>query len=173
MAHPTGPSPRRIASLSLLAAVLSCGSNTSIDPGPDFVLSQTVFDQNYFYCHVEPDMLFAPAYRCGSGDPSKGDPNNGCHFNPSAVTGMALISHPLIDCGGGDSPLDPTQVGESSPAQSNYEAASLEMNSDYTTAPIYVRPSSYMGQNPAAHPRAIFPQGDANVVTLLSTWATK
>jgi hypothetical protein len=168
-----GPSLRRMAGLTILASMLSCGSNASIDPGPDFVLSQTVFDQNYFYCHVEPDMLFASAYMCGSGDPTKGDPNSGCHFNPSAVTGMVLFNHPLIDCGGGDVPLDPTQVSEGSLAQSNYEAASLEMSSDYTTAPIYARPSSYMGQSPAAHPRAIFPQGDPNVVTLLSTWASQ
>jgi hypothetical protein len=164
---------RRVAQITFLAGGLSCGSSASIDPGPDFIVSQTVFDQSYFYCHVEPDLLFAPAYRCGSGDPSKGDPNNGCHFDPSAVTGMALIDHPLIDCGGGDAPLDPTQVAAGSPAQSNYAAASLEMNRDYTTAPIYVRPSSYMGQSPAAHPRAIFAEGDGNVVMLLSTWATK
>jgi len=161
---------RRIARVTFLASMVSC---VSIDPGPQFVLSQTVFDQDYFYCHVEPGMLFAPNYMCGAGDPSKGDPNNGCHFNASAVTGMVLINHPLVDCGGGDVPVDPTQVGEGSPAQSNYQAASLEMSADYTTAPIFVRPSSYMGQNPTAHPRAIFDQSDMNVNMLLSTWATK
>jgi hypothetical protein len=161
---------RRVARVTFLASMLSC---VSIDPGSDPVLPETVFDANYFYCHVEPDMIFAPAYMCGSGDPSKGDSGNGCHFNSSAVTGMPLINHPLIDCGGGDVPLDLTTVGQGSPAQSNYQAASLEMSSDYTTAPIFVRPSSYMGQPPSAHPRAIFDQSDPNVVMLLSTWATK
>jgi hypothetical protein len=162
---------RRVAWVVVLAPMLDC---TSVDPGPDFVLPQTVFDANYFYCHVEPDFMFAQAYSCGSGDPSKGDSGNGCHFNPSAVTGMALINHPLIDCGGGDVPLDLTQVGSGSPAESNYEAASLEMSTDYTTAPIFVRPSSYMGQPPTAHPRAIFEQTtDTNVQMLLSTWASK
>lgn len=162
---------RRIVQVALLATtMLSC---VSIDPGQDFVLPQTVFDQDYFYCHVEPGMLFASAYMCGPGDPTKGDRPNGCHFNPSSVTGMVLIDHPLIDCGGGDVPLDLTQVGEGSPAQSNYQSASLEMSTDYTTAPIFVRPSSYKGLPPSAHPRAIFDQSDPNVNMLLSTWATR
>jgi len=86
---------------------------------------------------------------------------------------MALINHPVIDCGGGDIPLDPTTVAEGSPAQSNLGAASLEMSTDYTTAAMYTRPSSNNGVPPAAHPRAIFAQGDPTIVMLLSTWATK
>jgi hypothetical protein len=161
---------RRIARVTFLASMLSC---TSIDPGQNPVLPQTVFDANYFYCYVEPGLIFGPNYMCGAGDPTKGDPPNGCHFNPSAVTGMVMINHPAIDCGGGDVPLDLTQVGPGSPAQSNLESASLEMSTDYTTAPMFVRPSSYMGQPPSAHPRAIFDQSDPFVNMLLSTWASK
>jgi len=154
--------------LSLLFLLPSC---TSIDPGSDFVVPETTFDANYFYCHVEPGLIFA--YSCGTGDPSKGDPSNGCHFNASAVSGMALINHPAIDCGGGDIPVDLTQVGSGSPAQSNLGAVSLEMSKDYTTAALYTRPSSVNGQRPAAHPRAVFDQSDMTVVMLLSTWASK
>jgi hypothetical protein len=161
---------RRGALLLLPPLMLGC---VSVDPGPDFVVPETVFDQNYFYCFVEPGIMLNPMYACGSGDPSKGDPSNGCHFNPSAVSGMILIDHPVIDCGGGDVPLDLTQVGPGSPAQSNLESASLEMSTDYTTAPMFVRPSSYMGQPPSAHPRAIFDQSDPFVNMLLSTWASK
>jgi hypothetical protein len=156
--------------LSLLILLLSC---TSIDPGPDFVVPQTVFDANYFYCHIEPGIIFSPSYLCGAGDPSKGDPNNGCHFNPSAVSGMALINHPVIDCGGGDIPVDLTQVGVGSPAQSNLASVSTEMSTDYTTAAMFTRPSSLNGVPPAAHPRAIFDQRDPVINMLLSTWASK
>jgi hypothetical protein len=143
----------------------------SVDPGEDFVNPEPNFDANYFYCHVEPGLIFA--YSCGTGDPSKGDRANGCHFNPSAVSGMALLDHPAIDCGGGDTPMDLTQVGIGSPAQSNLSAVSLEMSKQYTTAALFTRPSSFNGQAPAAHPRAIFDQSDPTVNMLLSTWASK
>lgn len=152
---------RRAAWAALLAPLLGC---TTVDPGPNFVVPNTTFDEDYFYCHVEPELIFAKS--CGSGDPSKGDPPNGCHFNSAVVSGMALINHPAVDCGGGDHPVDRTQVGTGSPAQSNYEAASLEMNKDYTSAPLFVRPS---GSN---HPRVIFDSNDPQVNQLLATWAS-
>jgi hypothetical protein len=156
------------ALLSCLPLLLGC---TSVDPGNDFVVPETVFDANYFYCHVEPGLIFA--YSCGTGDPSQGDKANGCHFNPSAVSGMALLNHPAIDCGGGDIPVDLTQVGTGSPAQSNLAAVSLEMSKDYTTAALFTRPSDASGCPPAAHPRCVFQTNDQTVVTLLSTWASK
>jgi len=152
---------RRAAWAALLAPLLGC---TTVDPGPNYVVANTTFDEDYFYCHVEPELIFAKS--CGSGDPSKGDPPNGCHFNSSAVSGMALINHPAVDCGGGDHPVDRTQIGTGSPAQSNYEAVSLEMNKDYTSAPLFVRPS---GSN---HPRVIFDSNDPQVNQLLATWAS-
>ena len=131
----------------------------------NFVVPQTTFDPDYFYCHVEPGFIFAN--KCGSGDPSKGDPPNGCHFTSSVVSGMALIDHMPVDCGGGDHPVSTTQTGTGSAAEGNYEAVSLEMNTDYTTAPVFVRPS---GSN---HPRQIFSTNDMTVNQLLSTWASK
>jgi hypothetical protein len=47
------------------------------------------------------------------------------------------------------------------------------MSTGWESAPIYVRPSGYMGQGPTAHPKAVFQQGDTTVVTLLSTCATQ
>jgi hypothetical protein len=151
---------RRGACVMLVVPLPGC---TSIDPGPDFQSPDTVFDADYFYCHVEPELIFEK--KCGSGDPSKGDQSNGCHFNSSVVTGMALIDHPAVDCGGGDHPVDSTQIGTGSPAQGNYAAASLEMTHQYITAPIFVRPS---GNN---HPRQIFDPTDPQVNQLLATWA--
>jgi hypothetical protein len=162
---------RRVAGVTLLLLLALSTGCVSVDPGGDFADPDPDFDANYFYCHVEPGLIFA--YSCGTGDPSKGDRANGCHFNPSAVSGMALLEHPVIDCGGGDIPVDLTQVGTGSPAQSNLSAVSLEMSKDYTTATLFTRPSSYHGTPPAAHPRAIFDQSDPTVNLLLSTWASK
>jgi hypothetical protein len=150
-----------LALCAVAAAGVGC---TTVDPGPDFVIPVETFDANYFYCHVEPQVLTAK--KCGPGDPALGDPANGCHFNSAAVSGMALIQHPVIDCGGGDEPLDSTQVGEGSPAQSNLQAASLEMSRDYLDAPIVVRPT---GHN---HPRAVYTLSDP-VVSIIGTWASK
>jgi hypothetical protein len=157
------------ALLPCLPVLFQC---TSVDPGPDFVVQETVFDANFFYCHVEPQLIFQ--YNCGPGDPTMGDPSNGCHFNPSAVSGMALIDHPAIDCGGGDVPLDLTQVGSGSPATSNLQAVSLEMSTDYTTSAIYTRPSDASGCPPPAHPRCVFSQtNNPDVGLLLAAWAAK
>ena len=146
----------------LLATLLGC---TSIDPGSNLVVPPTSFDPDYFYCHVEPQFIFGAAYKCGPGDPSKGDSGN-CHFS-SAVPGMELQDHPPINCGGGDHPVDLSALGTGSMAVSNYTAVSLEMNADYTSAPVYVRP---LGNT---HPRSIFTSQDSFVAQILATWAAK
>jgi hypothetical protein len=153
---------RRAALVALLASTLAC---TSVDPGENFRPPVVSFDADYFYCHVEPELIFA--LRCGPGDTSKGDTGNGCHFNPGAVTGMHILDHPAVNCGGGDHPVDQTQVGTGSPAQGNFQQASFEMNREYRTAPIFTRPS---GSN---HPRQIFDPSDPQVNLLLATWAMK
>jgi hypothetical protein len=146
----------------LVAAATGC---TTVDPGANFVIPDVTFNADYFYCHVEPELIFAK--NCGPGDPSLGDKANSCHYNPSAVSGMQLIQHPPVNCGGGDHPVDTSQTGTGGPAQSNLEAVSLEMSTDWQTAPLFVRPS---GNN---HPRAVFSQSDSQVRTLLMTWAAQ
>ena len=136
---------------------------TTVDPGNDFVIPDQTFNANYFYCFVEPQVLVAK--KCGTGDTTLGDASNGCHFNSSAVSGMALIQHAPITCANG-APVDSTTVGAGSPAQSNLQAASLEMSTDYLNAPIIIRPT---GHN---HPRQIFTTSDP-VVDIIKTWATK
>jgi len=146
------------------AVAVAAGACTTVDPGPDFVIPDQTFDADYFYCHVEPEVLFAK--HCGDGDTAAGDPGSGCHYNSSAVSGMALRQHAPIDCGGGDHPVDRTQVGTGGAAASNLTAASIEMSKDYLTAPIVVRPS---GQN---HPRKIFDL-NAPAVAVIKTWASR
>jgi hypothetical protein len=147
----------RGARLALLLPAIAC---TTIDPGSDFVVPQEVFDANYYYCHVEPK--FIGAKKCGPGEASD---NGSCHFS-SSVSGMSLLDHPAIDCGGGDRPLDMTSTAGA--AQSNFQAVSFEMSHVYMTAPLFVRPS-----NGANHPRVVFSATDAVVNQLLSTWASK
>jgi hypothetical protein len=153
--------------------LLACSSCTSVsvDPGHDFSVPLVAFDANFYYCHVEPQLIFQ--YNCGPGDPSKGDANNGCHYNPAVVSGMILFQHDPIDCGGGEVPLDPTLVASGSAAQNDFQSVQLEMSKVYTQSQLFTRPSSFQGQNPTAHPRAIFDQGDQTIQQLLSTWASK
>lgn len=149
--------------LLLTAASLSAAACTTVDPGPHFVVPDQQFDADYFFCHVEPELLFAR--RCGAGDPGV-DPPNSCHFNSSAVSGMALVDHPPVDCGGGDRPISRGSIGPSSPAQGNLQATSLEMSRDYLTAPLFVRPT---GQN---HPRTVLAPDDP-VVEVIRQWAQR
>jgi hypothetical protein len=160
VADPT--TTRRGTLAALVVPLLGC---TTIDPGANFVVPSETFDADYFYCHVEPSFIFAR--KCGTGDPSQGDAANGCHFNPSSVSGMALQNHPPVNCGGGDHPVDQTQTGSGGPAADNLQSVSIEMSRQYTQAPLFVRPT---GHN---HPRQIFSPNDPQVQQLLSTWASK
>ena len=144
----------------------------TIDPGPNFEVPLSVFNEDFFYCHVEPEYLFAAQTQCGPGQ--SGD-NNNCHFNSSAVSGMALQDHPLIDCGGGDHPANSAAgtgaIGPGSPAQNNFSSASLEMSRecvDYATcqAAILTRPTST-----TAHPRQIFDPNDPTLPAVIFKWA--
>src|SRR5437773_6715573 len=112
-----GPHVRALPLALALCCALGCDT---VDPGPNFVVPDERFDEDYFYCHVEPEVLFAK--KCGSGE--AGD-NGNCHFNASAVSGMALRDHPAVDCGGGDHPTSRAQVGAGGPAQGNLQAATL------------------------------------------------
>ena len=150
-----------LAGFALLCFALSGVSCQSVDPGPNFVIAQENFNEDFFFCYVEPQYLTAK--KCGAGEASDG---GRCHFNSSAVSGMALRDHAPIACDAAGHPTDRSQVSTGSLARANFTAASLEMSRDYQTAPILVRP---LGAN---HPRAIFPMGDA-AIGVLQQWAAK
>lgn len=151
---------RAASGAAMLASALSVCACSTVDPGPNFVVPDENYDADFFFCRIEPELLFAK--RCGSGDP--GD-NGGCHFNSSAVSGMALADHAPVDCADGR-PVNRAQVGAGSGAQGNLQAASLVMSRDYLTAPLYLRPT---GQN---HPRPIFAPDDP-VVEVIREWAQR
>lgn len=151
------------ASVALSAVAALSWSCTTVDLGPNFVVPDEQFDADFFFCRIEPELLIAK--KCGPGDPAAGDPSNGCHFNSSAVSGMALSPHPQVDCVDGH-PVNRGQVGAGSGAQGNLQSVSLVMSRDYLTAPLYLRPT---GQN---HPRTVFPREDP-VVEVIRQWAAK
>ncbi|MBX3189894.1 MAG: hypothetical protein KF819_22905 [Labilithrix sp.] len=148
-----------VAVLAFAAASWGC---STVDPGPNFVVPDEQFDADFFFCRVEPELL--TARKCGPGEPGL-DPPNGCHFNSSAVSGMALAPHPPIDCADGR-PTNRAQIGAGSAAQGNLQAATLVMSRDFQTAPIFLRPT---GLN---HPRAIFPREDP-IADVIREWAQR
>ena len=150
---------------ALLAIVATQPACTSVDPGPDFVIPDETFDADYFYCEVEPKLLVT--FKCGPGDPSKGDPPNsdGCHYS-SAVSGMELKMHTRPSRAPATTPPIHPPSPAAPPPQSNFEVVSFGMSRDYLTAPLYVRPLGH------AHPRSIFSSTDP-VVQVLRTWAAK
>jgi hypothetical protein len=143
----------RVGALGFVLVLLGCGT---VNPGQDIQFAQITFDQNFFYCQVEP-MLFAQS--CGPGKAGM-DPTSGCHFNLAI---FPLTEHEPIPCTNNA----PDDLSVSAEAQNNYRAASREMSPDAALAPLLKRPTKQ-----AAHPRQIFdstsPQAD-----LIRQWATK
>jgi hypothetical protein len=142
----------RLGALSFVV-ITGCGS---VAPGQDIQFADIIYDQNFFYCQVEPMIL---KEGCGSGDPSK-DPASGCHFN---IPVFHLTQHDPVPCTGNV----PDDLSIPAAAQTNYQSASREMDPDPTRAHLLNRPT-----NQEAHPRQIFdiksPQAD-----LIRQWATK
>ncbi len=154
---------RRTATRVLLLAASACGAAlpsacTTIDPGAPYVVPPQDFNANYFYCFVEPKLIFGK--KCGDNG------THGCHFSDK-VPGMELQDHPPVTCANGI-PTDQTQVGEGSPASGNLSAVSIEMDRDYLNAPLYLWPTQLV----AAHPIQVFKPTDP-VVMYIATWATE
>src|SRR5262245_11111739 len=134
--------PRWSATLAVAMAGLGLSCST-VEPGADFAIAAVTYDQNYFYCEVEPKVLLAKS--CGTGDASLGD-TSGCH---ATVTHFILHVSQLtpVTCNG----LTPTGAISLS-SQANYQAAQSEMSLDYVNAPLLAWPT----QKFKGHPRKIF-----------------
>jgi len=137
---------------ALLTGLLG-GACGTVDPGADFQFASVVYDQNYFYCRVEP-VLFSQ--NCGPGDASE---SGGCHFN---VTPFRLTQHDPIPCNGsvptGRIPAE---------AQDNYAAASRQMSPDPDQADLLNRPLKK-----ERHPRQIFDENSPEA-DVIRAWATQ
>jgi hypothetical protein len=153
------------ALLSLVLAASACGDDglfpTTVDPGADFVQEDVIFDDQFYYCRVEP-MLFASQQSCGAGVSGK-DPANGCHFS---VTKFRLTDY-VIDpdrCDG--DALKQTALVPVAGKQ-NYVAAQARMKRDPNLAALLQRP---IGKQ--QHPRKIFAENSPEA-DVIRQWATQ
>ena len=146
------------AMLALALPGLASACST-IEPGTEFSIAAVTYDENYFYCVIEPKVLMAKS--CGTGDQSLGD-TSGCH---ATVTHFRLnVSNTTpVPCNG----LTPTGAVPIS-SQANYQAAQGEMTLDYPNAPLIAWPT----QKFQGHPRQIF-KPDSDEYNLIKDWATK
>jgi hypothetical protein len=143
----------RVGALGFVLVLLGCGT---VNPGQDIQFAQIIYDQNFFYCQVEP-MLFAEAQSCG---PGKGtDPTAGCHFDG---TQFRLSDHARVPC---TNNAPDGFIG--SEAQNNYQVASREMSPDPSLSQLLRRPTKQ-----ALHPREIFPSKSPQA-DLIRQWGTK
>lgn len=145
---------------AVCAVVTSC---TTIDPGSNYVVPPEQFSADYFYCQVEPKLIFGK--HCGDGAGVPGAGSGGCHYSDK-VPAMALVQHPPVPCNG-NTVTDITQTGAGSPAAQNFSAVSLEMNTDYLNAPLFLWPTQ---TDSTPHPVLVFSPSDP-VVQILATWA--
>jgi len=132
-----------------------------VDPGADFAVADIVFDEKYFYCKVEP-VLFASS--CGSGDPSKGDAQGGCHFSATAYRLTDYMPRVGDSCGGG---VVPGASSVPQAAQRNYQTSQARMKRDPDLAPLLQRPT--LNQ---FHPRKIFEPNSMDA-DAIRQWATQ
>lgn len=161
------PVRRWVAALTLTAAsgctTEELGPDT-VDPGPDFSLAEIVFDENFYYCRVEP-ILFQ--HRCGPGDSGQGDAANGCHFNVTSfrLTDYPATMPPLV----ADSCSQSLVPGVTVPsgARGNYQRAQANMDIDPAQAPLLLRPTAA-----ARHPRRIFDSGSPEA-RVIRDWAER
>jgi hypothetical protein len=138
---------------ALCAACGVADTGFEVDPGSDFQIASVVYDQNYFYCKVEP-VLFEQ--KCGGGE---GSESGSCHFD---VTPFRLTQHDPIPCDG----LVPSGPIPSE-AQKNYGAASGQMSPDPSQADLLNRPLKKK-----LHPRKIF-EDDSPEADVIRDWATQ
>lgn len=147
-----------------LWCALSCGQEgllpTTVDPGSDFVQEDVVFDDQFYYCRVEP-VLFESS--CGSGVAGT-DPANGCHFSVTKFRLTDYMPRVAGSCNG--DAFGPTSMPPSA-AQQNYTAAQARMKRDPNLAALLQRP---LGK--AQHPRRIFDENSEEAAVIRS-WATQ
>jgi hypothetical protein len=125
----------------VLIGVWGC---STVEPGGDPQIAQVVYDEDFFYCEVQPKVLVAQS--CSSGDPSK-DPSGGCHATATGFRVLPLGPNDMVTCDANGKHMGPVpQV-----AQSNYSAAQAEMNPNADSAPLFTHPTQK-----TPHPRQIF-----------------
>jgi hypothetical protein len=132
----------------------------TLDVGENFQVAEVVYDDNFFYCQVEP-MMFQQG--CGKGDPARGESAQGCHFNRQRLRLTDYAPLAAEQCQNdqlGD-------LGVPQQAQQNYQSAQLQMEVDPDRSPLLNRPTSEV-----AHPRVIF-ELDSEQAEVIRTWGAR
>jgi hypothetical protein len=147
-----------LCALGLVLCVEGCGDNgffpTTVDPGPDFNVADLLFDENFYYCEVEPRAIIP--MKCGPGDPGQGD--SGCH---DTITSFRLRPHADITCDG-----DVPQTAIPPEARGNYTNAQARMRRDPNSSPLLLRPLQKL-----EHPRKVF-EDTSDPATVIREWAS-
>jgi hypothetical protein len=144
--------------LGLALSAMSCGDEglfpTTVDPGPDFNIADLLFDENFFYCQVEPRAIIPS--KCGPGDPALGDA--GCH---DTITSFRLRTHADITCANNvpTTPIPPE-------ARGNYTGAQARMRRDPDSSPLLLRPTQQL-----EHPRKVI-DDNSDAAAAIREWAS-
>jgi hypothetical protein len=139
---------------------LALASACTLDVGENFQVAEVVYDENFFYCSVEP-MMFEQG--CGKGDATRGESAQGCHFNRQRLRLTDYTPLAAETCVAG-------QLGDQGvpqQAQQNYQSAQLQMEVDPDRSPLLNRPTSEV-----AHPRVIF-ELSSEQADVIRTWGAR
>jgi hypothetical protein len=148
--------------LAFAGVTLLCGCGeeglfpTTIDPGPDYSIAELLFDEEFYYCQVEPRVIFT--HGCSTGNPG----DSGCHSSVTSFRILDYAPHVSDSCQGNvvGNVLIPRQ------ARQNFDSAQARMRRDPETAPLLQRPLGRL-----AHPRQIF-DGNSDAAAAIREWAT-
>ena len=147
-----------MCALGLVLGVEGCGEQglfpTTVDPGPDFNVADLLFDENFYYCEVEPRAIIP--MKCAPGDPGQGD--SGCH---DMITSFRLRTHTDITCDG-DVPTSAIPPE----ARGNYTNAQARMRRDPNSSPLLLRPLQKL-----EHPRKVFDE-TSDAAAVIREWAS-
>jgi hypothetical protein len=138
------PRPVLAARMALVLASVAPWSCSTIEPGGDPQIAQVVYDDDFFYCQVLPNVIVARS--CATGDAAKGD-MGGCHSSGTPFRVLPLGPNDVVACDANGKHAG----GISQVASSNYGAAQFEMNPDPDSAPLLTHPTQK-----TTHPRLVF-----------------
>jgi hypothetical protein len=145
---------------ALVTLLSGCGEEglfpTTVDPGADYSIAELLFDEEFYYCQVEPRVIFA--HGCANG--VAGD--SGCHARVTSFRLQEYAPRVSDGCMGnvvGNIPIPQT-------ARQNYNSAQARMRRDADTAPLLQRPTGRL-----SHPRQIFAD-DSDAAAAIREWAT-
>jgi hypothetical protein len=149
--------PEKCFSKATLLLAIAVGGCSTIEPGGNPQIPQVVYDEDFFYCQVLPNVLMAQS--CGSGDPAQ-DPAGGCHASATSFRLVPVSTPP--ECNGnrrtGDLPAG---------AADNYTAAQAEMTQDPLTTPLLTHPTKK-----TSHPRQLFDERSPEA-DIIRQWAQR